>query len=295
MALAACSPKVRPDQGGPDATMQCDPTNIENTPELCSDGIDNDCNGHIDCTDPSCSGIGNCPICGTVQHPLSTPLALPDGVGGHTCTNDASCASVMPGPQRCFAINDGTGVITHECRQSYTSKLHFDGFPSGLKFAAVSNIQSVCINAEHSWLRDLQIALVSPSGKKVKLQKFLGQTGSQIYLGMANGCDDDANPVPGVGADYCWKPTATRPDMLDYANAGGMMDTAPVCSGGTTDEMPPGDYSAADPWTNLIGSDLNGDWEILVTDLWPIDNGYIFKWSIAFDPMLVNSCDPPIQ
>jgi hypothetical protein len=74
-----------------------------------------------------------------------------------------------------------------------------------------------------------------------------------------------------------------------------MMNTVNTCDSLTADEMPPSDYSAADPWTNLIGSDLNGDWEIVVTDLWPIDNGYMFSWSISFDPSLVTSCDPPIQ
>jgi hypothetical protein len=285
--LVACGPAPR-NNNGLDSAGQCVPTAVENTPALCSDGIDNDCSGHADCTDPSCSGIGGCPVCGTVQHPLSTPLALPDGVGGVTCTSDTMCASVQPGPQLCFPI-------IGECRETYTSKLHFDGFPQNLKFAAVSNIQSVCFNAEHSWLRDLQIDLVSPSGQKVQLQKMLGQMGSEIYLGHANDCDDATNPVPGMGLDYCWKPTATNPAMLAFADGGGTMTQVTGCDGLQHDMMPIGDYSAADPWTNLLGSDLNGDWKIEVTDLWPDDNGFIFSWSIAFDSHLVTSCDPPIQ
>ena len=41
-------------------------------------------------------------------------------------------------------------------------------------------------------------------------------------------------------------------------------------------------------------SPLNGEWTIIVTDLWPIDNGFMFEWSIAFDPSLVVDCEGPI-
>ena len=29
-------------------------------------------------------------------------------------------------------------------------------------------------------------------------------------------------------------------------------------------------------------------------DKWGIDNGYIFDWSIAFDPTIVSTCDDPV-
>ena len=73
------------------------------------------------------------------------------------------------------------------------------------------------------------------------------------------------------------------------------MDSAPSCLGfGDVEMMPPGDYSAADDWSLLLGSPLNGDWTLSVTDLWPIDNGYIFDWSISFDPASVVDCSSPL-
>jgi subtilisin-like proprotein convertase family protein len=84
--------------------------------------------------------------------------------------------------------------------------------------------------------------------------------------------------------------------MLDYANSGGMMASVMSCLGFDTDELPPDNYQASGKWTSLVGATLNGDWEIRVADLWPIDNGYIFSWSIAFDPTIVQDCSgPPIQ
>lgn len=279
--------------GGPDGSTArvdagaCVPS-PEGTPETCSDGVDNNCNGSFDCSDLACSGVGDCPICGHVDTPLGAPLALPDGVGDIDCTTDADC----PGEQRCFTIDGLTGPTT-ECRESYRSTLSFIGF-GGATFDSVNDITSLCVVMEHSWLRDLEITLEAPNGAQVRLQRFLGQEGGEIYLGQADDCDDADAPSPGTGATYCWSPTASRPSMLDYANGGGALDTAPSCTFGDVDMMPTGEYSAADDWSNLLGTPLNGDWTLSVTDLWPIDNGYIFEWSVTFDPTTVEDCSSPL-
>jgi hypothetical protein len=288
-AVMACgqSPRQRPagGDGGIDAAMACQVA-PEADEATCGDGIDNDCDGLVDCADPNCSGVGTCPVCGMVDVPLGQPLALPDGIGvGATCTTDADCATATPGPQQCFDLIDGGHA--HECRQPYVSTLHFVGFGQHT-FTAASNIVSVCVNMEHTWIRDLQINLRAPDGKTVALQAFQGQTGREIFLGQANDNDTTA-PVPGIGADYCWKPTATNAPILDYANNGGAMLNFDGHA-----ELPPGDYQASDPWTNLVGAPLNGDWSLSVADLWPIDNGYIFDWSITFDADLVADCSGSI-
>jgi len=267
-SFIACGPgpRSRPGTGGDDDSTvdsgPCTPA-AEGDVATCSDGIDNDCDGLADCNDPNCSGVGTCPVCGMVEHPLAQPLALPDGAGA--------------GPP-------------------YTSSLHFTGFGATQQFTAVSNIQKVCVNMEHSWIRDLQIELHAPDGKIVILSKQEGNqcpttanAACEVYLGQANDSDDAENPVPGVGADYCWTPTATNPAMLPYADMGMSMLTF-----NGVDELPPGDYGAQDPWTNFVGAPLNGDWTIFVQDKWAIDNGYIFSWSIAFDPTLVQDCSGPI-
>jgi len=48
----------------------------ENTGLLCGDGLDNDCDGTIDCADPGCLGLG----CG----------------GGRGCCSNGSCAAACP-------------------------------------------------------------------------------------------------------------------------------------------------------------------------------------------------------
>lgn len=282
IVLVACGPASRSRNNGDDvpsvdapASGGCTP---ENTPAACSDGIDNDCNGKIDCADPSCSGIGNCPVCGMVEHPTGTPVFLPDGIVGTACTTNAQCSGATP------------NCVENECHASYISKVHFGGFAQGQKLTQISDILSVCLNIEHEWIRDVEISLQAPSGEVLQLNKFLGRTGGEVYLGEPND-SEGTNATANVGKDYCYKPTATNPPMLLYAN-NSPPNTMSSYMGHT--QLPPGDYQASGAWNGLIGATLNGEWQILVTDLWPIDVGYIHSWTIAFNPNILTDCSGPV-
>lgn len=279
--LVACSPPARRNNGGVgDDTV--DAQGIGG-PEICDDAYDNDGDGRADCSDTDCSGIGACPVCGSVENPQTQPLALPDGVSsGATCSTDAQCGGTTP------------NCVQGECHASYTSTLKFIGFGAGATLVDPNQLQSVCVEIEHSYLRDLQIELITPpdiGGQKhiLVLDKWYDRTTLQeIYLGMANDADTAATPVPGIGAKYCWTPTATTP-MIDGNGVAGPMSMV-----GGHRQLTPGDFKAMSPWTTLANVPLNGDWTMRVTDLWAIDNGFMFKWSIKFDPSLVSDCSGPI-
>ncbi len=164
-----------------------------------------------------------------------------------------------------LSLPDGTGI-------PYETSIFFTEFSPGQVLTNPDDLENICANMEHSWVRDLEITLTCPSGATIILHNFGGQTGSQVFLGEPNDFDNALNPVPGLGYDYCWTNNATNGTWLQYANTvlGGM---------GT---LPSGDYSPFDPFSDLIGCPLNGEWTITATDLWPIDNGFIFNWSIKF-------------
>ena len=275
--LVACGPAGRrlDDDDGSGADAPIGTTG----PEICDDAYDNDGDGRADCSDTDCSGIGMCPVCGSVENPQATPLALPDGIsGGGTCSTDAQCSGATP------------NCVQSECHASYTSTLNFIGFAAGATLVDPTKLLSVCVDIEHSWLRDLQIELITPpdmSGTKhvVVLDKWHDRTTLQeIYLGMANDADTAANPVPGVGAKYCWTATATVPMINSSGGAGPL----------TGNMLTPGDFKSMSPWSSMANVPLNGAWTMRVTDLWEIDNGFMFKWSIKFDPSLVSDCSGPI-
>jgi hypothetical protein len=227
--------------GGPDSG----PVTVETN---CFDGRDDDGDSKIDCDDPDCDSTcnpvpGDAGTCGEATH-SGMPLAIPDGVG-----------------------------------MSYATSLVISGFEPGQTLDDITKFKGACVTMEHSWLRDLQIDLICPSGEVVELQRFLGQTGSELYMGEPNDTDG-TNPIPGVGYQYCWRPDATNPPMLDWANANPGAGT-----------LPPGDYQSASPYSNLTTCGLNGAWTIRATDDWGIDNGFIFEWSVEFDPSLIPDCD----
>ena len=267
---AACGPGVRASPGEGDGV---DATSCAAHETICNDGFDNDCDGRADCSDPDCSGVGDCPICGSVENPESSPLALPDGISSGTmCSTDAQCTDPMT-----------PNCVAKECHASYVSTLNFIGFKQDATLIDPTKLLKVCVNMEHSWLRDLQMELISPSGGVFILHKFVGRNGNEIYLGAANDNDTASAPVPGVGWDYCWTATAAHT----------MLDAVTQTVGGHQ-ALPTGDYASVAPWTALTNAPLNGTWSMRVTDLWGSDNGFMFTWSIAFDPSLVSDCAGPI-
>ncbi len=254
LAFAGCGPSVSggDDDGvlppGPDAAPSCIPT-----AEVCDDEVDNDCDNILDCEDADCEGNPICPTngnCGTLQTPEGS-LALPDGA----CPEDE----------------------TQPCA-GYENALTFTGFTPGQTLNDVSKLLGICVNMEHSWMRDIVVDAQCPNGTKVMLDDFQGHTGGEVFLGIPNDSDQTI-PVPGTGWDYCWTPTATDLPWIPYANAHPAEHT-----------LHSGDYQSSQPLNAFIGCPLNGDWKIRVEDRWGIDNGFIFKWSVRFDPSIVEDC-----
>ncbi|MEM7607510.1 MAG: proprotein convertase P-domain-containing protein, partial [Myxococcota bacterium] len=259
----------------------------EGSDATCGDGMDNDCDDLPDCADPDCSGVGECAACGQVSTVLRRPVLLPDGEGAGSCSTRANCGA----DELCIEIDSGES----ECRQPYRSTIDLQGFGDAV-FESPDDIVSVCVTMEHSWLRDLEVSLEAPNGEIVRLHEFGGRSGGEIYLGEANDCDTADAPSPGTGARYCWSPGASRPTMLRFAETRTLDTAESDCAfGADVDQMPPGEYGAADSWRGFDGTALNGEWSLLITDLWAIDNGYLFDWSIAFASRLVEDCTAPLE
>ena len=267
IGVAACGPGARDHggNGGADAAPQ-------SGPEVCNDGFDNDLDGNPDCADMDCSGVGECPKC---EPPTTQALALPDGKDedGGTCTSDATCS---------------TGYcVAGFCATPYISKAIWSSFAQGATLTNASQLQKVCIEIEHSWLADLQIELVTPNSVHLILHKYVRANAPGVYLGDANDGDNassGATPQPGVGMKYCFTPTATTPIWQGQTTS---------ASDGE-DTIAPGDYASEGPWNAILGAPLNGTWELRVTDLWADDNGFLFSWSMEFDPLLAPGCGPVI-
>ncbi|MCC6283562.1 MAG: proprotein convertase P-domain-containing protein [Saprospiraceae bacterium] len=214
------------------------------------------------------AGVVTDQICARDTIHLSAAVA--DTAGGQTLvvTPNPSSFSVEGSRSDSLALPDGTGI-------PYETTIFFTEFSPGQVMTSENDLESICVNMEHSWMRDIEISLTCPNGQSIVLHNFAGQTGGGVNLGEPNDADVFI-PVPGLGYDYCWIPNAPRPTWIQYANT--------TLGGGGT--LPSGDYSTFDPISDLIGCPLNGEWSITVTDLWPIDNGFIFNWSLKFQDEL---------
>ncbi|MBC3847717.1 PKD domain-containing protein, partial [Winogradskyella echinorum] len=187
------------------------------------------------------------------------------------CTPPVSGVTFLP---------DGNGV-------TYETAITVDCYDSAQTLSDVSQLVSICLTMEHSYLGDLDIEIISPNGQVVRMHD---QGGGSANLGIpwaTNPVDGNSgNTTPGQGSQYCFVPNGGFPTLVDGIQNGG---TFPDGDGpGTYDDsfVPAGNYNSVNPLDGLVGSPLNGDWTIRVVDNLSADNGHVFAWSIEFDPAL---------
>ncbi len=144
----------------------------------------------------------------------------------------------------------------------FSSEIIFGAFESGAVVDEVSDIENFFINFEHSYMGDLVITFICPDGSALAVHQ---QGGGGTYLGVPV---DDESDTPGEGFDYFWSADAPNGTWAEE-------------SGGT---LPSGTYSSVQPFENLIGCPLNGIWTVEICDLFGIDNGFIFDWTVNISP-----------
>ncbi len=174
-------------------------------------------------------------------------------------------------------LPDGSGV-------TYTSTIDISGFDAGQTLDELSQLQQICANLEHSFIGDLSIRVISPTGESVILKQY-GTGGGTTNLGepVATGPVDHDNSdiTPGVGYDYCFN---HDPNYGTMAQESGVYDYTYTTTTGSVQSdfyLPAGAYTSFEPLSNLLGSHLNGTWVLEVTDNLALDNGYIFSWNIS--------------
>ncbi|MGC6437397.1 MAG: proprotein convertase P-domain-containing protein, partial [Flavobacteriaceae bacterium] len=199
-----------------------------------------------------------------------TPVVTPTSYLNE-CTPPESELTFLP---------DGSGV-------SYETSIIVDCFESDQTLDDINQLVEICLELEHSYLGDLDIEIISPSGQVVFLQN---QGGGSANLGVPWATStvdgESTNTTPGEGYNYCFVPDDSYPTLVEGIQSGG---TFPVGDGpGTyTDSfVPAGVYSSDDSLDGLLGSSLNGSWTIRITDNIGADNGYIFSWTLNFDPAI---------
>lgn len=167
-------------------------------------------------------------------------------------------------------IEDGC-VDDNQVGITQTHSLELGGFVAGSTLDDINDLESICINMEHSFMGDFVLQVRCETGQTVTLHQQ-GGGGTDLGIPVPQTNVDCNNPATiGVGWDYCFTTTAAQTWVQAAAGV---------------NALPPGDYASIQPLTGLLGCPLNGTWSILFTDNWGADDGTLFSFAVNVSPSL---------
>ena len=168
-------------------------------------------------------------------------------------------------------FNNNLLYVPDDQTQCFSSSILVSGFSNSETIQSASDIESLAINFEHSYMGDLVITYICPNGQSLIVHQ---QGGAVTHLGEPVDILGPTDPT-GVGYDYFWSPTATAGTWQAY-----------ISSNPNDTILPNGTYNSVEPFSNLIGCPVNGLWTIEFCDLWASDDGWLFNWGVNFNSVV---------
>jgi subtilisin-like proprotein convertase family protein len=189
-------------------------------------------------------------------------------------------------------LPDGSGTLD----DIYSTTITIGGFEPGDTITAGSNILSMCVSMEHSYLGDLEMWLSCPNGDSITIfNAYNGNSGAPGFIpGGFTGSLGTNFGIPGSGSnqgtcfEYCYSITTN-----EFGTLGSEFNTNT-----TQGAASPGIYLPEQSFDMFVGCPINGDWTLHVADSWPADDGWICEWGIVFDPSIdpnAESYEPIIE
>lgn len=213
-------------------------------------------------------------------------IGTPDILIGGVTAQDTAGVDVPGGEFSIGGSFAGLTFLPDGNGQLYETTINISGLGSGT-VTQPSDIASICLDIEHSFIGDLEIALTCPNGTMVSLMNTYSGGGDLVAGGCGGGgislgsdTDNDGGAPGSPVETYCF--SFVNPDFGTICNNLGNTYQNP--SGNTS--MLPGTYTPDGNFADFIGCPLDGNWTISVQDNQGIDDGYIFQWGITFDASL---------
>ena len=187
--------------------------------------------------------------------------------------------------QELHCFEDEIGVAQSMC-------FNHTAFAPGQSIQSINDIESICIDIEHSYIGDLEVWITCPNGTRLDLfnGSVDGNCGGQHLGEPVDAYDTDC--IPGTTYHYCWTNTAAT-------SIEGMAANAP--SHNYTDNegnhitgaryIPAGDYLPRGNWNVLVGCPINGEWCVNMIDHLGSDDGIVTQVELHFADHIVPAGD----
>jgi subtilisin-like proprotein convertase family protein len=188
----------------------------------------------------------------------------------YTCANTEK--KVLNEPD---LLPDGNGV-------EYAIPFVISDYPEGSTVAEAGGAILICATMEHSYLGDLDLWVTCPDGTRWALHYFDRTDNiTRQLLGEGDMNTTTADPA----YQYCWRVDAPR-TFKEYVNQTNLA---------VDESLPAGDYAPEDPLSVIADCVINGEWSLRVRDNFPVDNGSVAAWSVAFEGMESFKCSYTIE
>ena len=163
------------------------------------------------------------------------------------------------------------------------------GFPDDAVISSPDDIESICVEMEHSYLGDLGVWITCPNGNSMTLfspcggRTYLGEPLARIVHNNVPPSETDIACMPGNPYMYCWTQDAQM-TISQKVNENTTYTYTDIMGNVHTNQhyIPEGNYLPVGDWTNLVGCPMNGIWNLNVGDFLFADDGFVFSFSIQF-------------
>lgn len=127
---------------------------------------------------------------------------------------------------------------------------------------------------EYCWSRNNQYTLVT--GESAGVTDFIGPNGDLTNYTLDRHINSQNNQYTISVVDYQFSAI-----QAPFNNAGTTANPNSFTTKKGSDHANQRDYYTPDSdFSDLVGCPLNGEWQYVVCDYWPSDNGWIFSWSM---------------
>ena len=233
---------------------------------------------------------------------ISLPPTFPGTNATPTiCPGDAALLDGHVQQPDVWVMQIPEAIIEEHCFEdvtNYTQTMCFEhsAFAQGQTIQSTSDIESICMEIEHSYIGDLEVWITCPSGNRMNL--FNGYSSGNCggeFLGEPVDEGGDAC-IQGTPYHYCWNQTATQtiedvaanPPTYTYTNNVGYTYS-------NHQYIPGGDYRPIGNWSSLVGCPVNGEWCINIQDHLGSDDGTVFSVELHFADHMIPAGDNVIS